>query len=48
MERKINDFFLKWKTDIIRKPMILYGAKQIGKTFYAERRIMRKKKNKSF
>ena len=33
MERKINDFFLKWKNDVIKKPMILYGAKQIGKTF---------------
>ena len=33
MERKINDFFLKWKNDIVRKPMLLYGAKQIGKTF---------------
>lgn len=33
MERKIDDFFLKWKKDIIRKPLILYGPKQIGKTF---------------
>ena len=35
MERKINDFFHKWKNDVIRKPMILYGGKQIGKTFSA-------------
>ncbi len=35
MERKINEFFRKWKNDIIRKPMILYGPKQIGKTFSA-------------
>lgn len=33
MERKIETFFQKWKKDIIRKPLILYGPKQIGKTF---------------
>ncbi len=33
MERKIEEFFNKWKNDIIRKPMVLYGPKQIGKTF---------------
>ena len=33
MERKIEEFFHKWKNDIIRKPLILYGAKQIGKSF---------------
>lgn len=33
MERKIENFFQKWKNDIIRKPLILYGPKQIGKTF---------------
>lgn len=35
MERKINSFFLKWKNDIIRKPLILYGPKQVGKSFSA-------------
>ncbi len=35
MERKIDKFFLKWKQDIIRKPLILYGGRQIGKTFSA-------------
>jgi len=35
MERKIEEFFQKWKNDIIRKPMMLYGPKQIGKTFSA-------------
>ena len=35
MERKIDEFFQKWQKDIIRKPLILYGAKQIGKTFAA-------------
>ena len=33
MERKIESFFQKWKNDIIRKPLILYGPKQVGKTF---------------
>lgn len=33
MERKIEKFYLKWKNDIIRKPLIIYGAKQIGKSF---------------
>ena len=33
MERKIESFLLKWKNDIIRKPLILYGPRQIGKTF---------------
>ena len=35
MERKIVEFYQKWKSDVIRKPLILYGAKQIGKTFSA-------------
>ena len=33
MERKIYDFFLKWKNDIIKKPILLYGPKQVGKTY---------------
>ena len=35
MERKIEKFYDKWKKDIIRKPLILYGPKQVGKTFSA-------------
>ena len=35
MERKIETFFQKWQKDIIRKPLILYGPKQVGKTFSA-------------
>ena len=35
MERKIDNLFLKWKNDIIRKPLILYGGRQIGKTYSA-------------
>lgn len=33
MERKIVDFFHKWKNDLIRKPLVVYGPKQVGKTF---------------
>ena len=33
MERKIVEFFSKWKNDIIRKPLVLYGPKQVGKTY---------------
>ena len=33
MERKIDAYFQKWKYDVIRKPLIVYGAKQIGKTY---------------
>ena len=33
MERKIEQFFLKWKEDKIRKPLLLFGLKQIGKTY---------------
>ena len=35
MERKIDMFYQKWKKDIIRKPLIVYGPRQIGKTFSA-------------
>lgn len=33
MERKIVKFLQKWKNDLIRKPLILSGSKQIGKTY---------------
>lgn len=33
MERKINLFFTKWKNEISDKPLLLYGSKQIGKTY---------------
>lgn len=33
MERKIEKFLDKWKKDIIRKPLMVYGGKQIGKTY---------------
>ena len=35
MERKIEDFYLKWKKDKSRKPLVIYGGKQVGKTFSA-------------
>ncbi len=33
MERKINLFFNKWKNEMFNKPLLLYGSKQIGKTY---------------
>ncbi len=33
MERKILSFLHKWQKDIIRKPLLIYGPKQVGKTF---------------
>ena len=33
MERKIMNDFLRWKKDINRKPLLLYGNRQIGKTY---------------
>ena len=33
MERKIQDILLKWKGSLHRKPLILQGARQVGKTY---------------
>lgn len=33
MERKIVAFLKKWKNDLIRKPLVLYGSRQVGKTY---------------
>lgn len=33
MERKINIFLHKWQKDLVRKPLLIYGPKQIGKTY---------------
>lgn len=33
MERKITTYLNKWKNDLVRKPLLLYGPKQIGKTY---------------
>lgn len=35
MERKITSDLLKWKKDAERKPLLIYGNKQIGKTYSA-------------
>ena len=35
MERKIYADLLKWKKDPNRKPLLIYGNKQIGKTYTA-------------
>ena len=33
MQRKIMDYFLEWKASPYRKPLILQGARQVGKTY---------------
>ncbi|MDE5587120.1 MAG: AAA family ATPase, partial [Bacilli bacterium] len=35
MERKIYQDLQKWKKDLNRKPLLLYGNKQVGKTYTA-------------
>ena len=35
MERKIEEFYSKWRKDSNRKPLMIYGSKQIGKTYSA-------------
>ncbi|MGM9946915.1 ATP-binding protein [Floccifex sp.] len=32
MKRKVDDFLLKWKTDQNKKPLIIKGSRQVGKT----------------
>ena len=33
MKRKIIDNLLKWKQNNRSKPLIIYGARQVGKTY---------------
>ena len=33
MKRKIEDNLLKWKKDVNRRPLMIYGNKQVGKTY---------------
>ena len=33
MKRKIDNTLLKWKKDPMKKPLMLYGNKQVGKTY---------------
>ena len=35
MKRKIDNFLLKWKDEENRKPLVIYGTKQVGKTYTA-------------
>ena len=35
MERKIFQFLLHWKNEEFRKPLVIYGSKQVGKTYSA-------------
>ena len=32
LKRKVDDFLKKWKQDPDRKPLIVKGSRQIGKT----------------
>ena len=36
MERALTDDLLRWKTSANRKPLLLYGARQVGKTWLLE------------
>jgi len=33
MYRKITEYLIKWKSGPYRKPLILQGARQVGKTY---------------
>ena len=33
MKRKIDNFFIEWKNDTAKKPLILFGPSQSGKTY---------------
>ena len=35
MERKIANYLLAWKNSPNRMPLLLYGARQVGKTYTA-------------
>lgn len=35
MERKINSYLKRWKKELTRKPLLIYGNKQVGKTYTA-------------
>ena len=37
MKRKIFDLLLNWKSEKNRKPLILSGARQVGKTYILEK-----------
>ena len=33
MKRKIEENLVKWKNDLNKKPLVIYGSKQVGKTY---------------
>ena len=33
MKRKIEEHLLKWKNDTNKRPLMIYGNKQVGKTY---------------
>ena len=33
MKRKIEENLIKWKNDLNKKPLVIYGGKQVGKTY---------------
>lgn len=35
MKRKIDDYLIEWKNSPTRMPLLIYGARQVGKTFSA-------------
>ena len=35
MERKVVKFLEHWQMDVNRKPLVIYGGKQVGKTYTA-------------
>ena len=37
MERKAMNDLIKWKNNKKRKPLLLYGARQVGKTYLVKR-----------
>lgn len=36
MERKYLDCLVKWKDDPLRKPLMVWGARQVGKSYLVE------------
>ena len=47
MEREVYDQLLKWKNSPYRKPLVLNGARQVGKTWILKEFGRREYKNKA-
>ena len=41
MKRKIEEHLLKWKNDTNKRPLMIYGNKQVGKTYSLEKNIIK-------